>query len=189
MKFKFAVLILILVLLIQHSLSFAAPIRRGPRVPRVPRGGAQTRLSMTPLWQSQASIVGVNALGYLLSLTTSSHYHVDLLGTAGKSKIKRKGRGGGVMRDARYGEAVMCLGCMKRYLCAWITRVIDVGHFTLFSLTLPAHHQPLPSVPFPAYTPAPLHASDCLPCASFYGVFAWDPFFSIACSRRDMTVA
>jgi steroid 5-alpha reductase family enzyme len=36
----------------------------------------------TPLLRAQLVLLGVNAVGYILTVTTKSHYHVDLLGTS-----------------------------------------------------------------------------------------------------------
>jgi len=41
-----------------------------------------TAFDNIPMFQGQASIVGINLLGFLISLTTNSHSHVDLLGSA-----------------------------------------------------------------------------------------------------------
>jgi steroid 5-alpha reductase family enzyme len=48
----------------------------------VPRGGAANSIfDNTNMFYGQAIIIGANVLGLLMSLTTNSHLHVDLLGT------------------------------------------------------------------------------------------------------------
>ena len=48
------------------------------------KGGAAAARALfdnAPFWQSQKLLLGINALGYVLTIATKSHYHVDLLGT------------------------------------------------------------------------------------------------------------
>jgi steroid 5-alpha reductase family enzyme len=54
----------------------------GPNGSTVPRGSAANSIfDNTPMFFGQSIIVGANVLGFLISLTTGSHLHVDLLGT------------------------------------------------------------------------------------------------------------
>lgn len=54
----------------------------GPTGSTTPRGGAANSIfDNTNMFLGQSIIVGANLLGFLISLTTNSHLHVDLLGT------------------------------------------------------------------------------------------------------------
>jgi steroid 5-alpha reductase family enzyme len=54
----------------------------GPNGSNIPRGGAASSIfDNAPMFWSQSIIVGANLLGFLLSVTTGSHLHVDMLGT------------------------------------------------------------------------------------------------------------
>jgi steroid 5-alpha reductase family enzyme len=44
-------------------------------------GASHLIFDSAPLQRAQLLLLGMNALGYLLTITTKSHYHVDLLGT------------------------------------------------------------------------------------------------------------
>jgi len=62
------------------------PTRFNRKFSTVLRGGSMSSLKLTtfdngPLWQSASIIGGANLLGLALSVLTTSHYHVDLLGT------------------------------------------------------------------------------------------------------------
>lgn len=57
----------------------ADPIRGGGS--SAPRGVKATLFDNSPMFQGQKIVLGANLLGYVISLTTSIHYHVDFLGT------------------------------------------------------------------------------------------------------------
>jgi steroid 5-alpha reductase family enzyme len=63
--------------------SSGGPPTKGPNgSSTIPRGGAASSIfDNTNMFYGQAIIIGANVLGFLISLTTNSHLHVDLLGT------------------------------------------------------------------------------------------------------------
>ena len=64
----------------------ASSLRGGGRSGATTASSTPTQLTAsffqnTPMWKSQSIILGTNLLGYIISLFTTTHYHVDLLGT------------------------------------------------------------------------------------------------------------
>jgi steroid 5-alpha reductase family enzyme len=56
-------------------------IRGGASTPSSELNSAVNHFDNGPFWQGAGIISGINALGYLITVTTGSHLHVDLLGT------------------------------------------------------------------------------------------------------------